>query len=360
MGRKAVAGVGFGALGVVPACSADTAPASFVSVVDWEDVLSFRTALIGVLLFASLQIFYAVMRSEWPKAYSGGVASVERFVSRSPLRYSLYRFGPVVALSAFAAVTASRSQASVGGVLAIGVGLHLALTSGRALVTIGRWIDRPQLVVLHLFVSVGVITCTVAVWRHYPLFDPYVPSADDVVTSLWTAGIGAVLAAYLLRREPKGSSDRAEFSRSRKQVGERLLARIDLDSLEYDADASLMKAIVLSENLARPSWVRRLERNLGRFESFKRATYGVAQISSDHPISDEESIDELVRRWAGRHVDWEYGNGFGPSMPDWHSMERLLKELHNGDNQQVDQIASFYYLFLIEAGFVSPDDVVID
>lgn len=58
------------------------------------------------------------------------------------------------------------------------------------------------------------------------------------------------------------------------------------------ADAVLVLAVMVVENLQRPAWFRALEQIKGRV--LKKGTYGVMQVWAAEPISDEMSIDQAA------------------------------------------------------------------
>jgi len=80
-------------------------------------------------------------------------------------------------------------------------------------------------------------------------------------------------------------------------LGESLQKKIRTEAQANDASVEFIEAIVLTECIQRPKWIRRAENLKGRF--VKPGSYGVAQISSSSPISDEESIEEICKIYAG-------------------------------------------------------------
>jgi len=116
-------------------------------------------------------------------------------------------------------------------------------------------------------------------------------------------------------------------------------------SEETNTDSALVLAILYTENLQRPRWFRRLERAKGKI--LRRGTYGVMQITSDHPISDEESIRlALADRLQGQQVKPDNSNCYDSS-----DLERVLRDYNNSD--EFIRLASQFYALLYPA-YVNP------
>jgi hypothetical protein len=93
------------------------------------------TEIVAALLGAGfLGIFYYAVRTRWPQSYFSISDFVARRVSASPLKYAAFRFGPIVAVCGFAAVTMNRlGRNDQAAVLLIAV-MHGATTAARAVV----------------------------------------------------------------------------------------------------------------------------------------------------------------------------------------------------------------------------------
>ncbi|MFY1702646.1 hypothetical protein ACN28G_13020 [Micromonospora sp. WMMA1923] len=117
---------------------------------------------------------------------------------------------------------------------------------------------------------------------------------DEFFKAIWTAAFVAVVAVIALRDNSKYHDTEEIVTRSRREVGDELLAIGRQAAAEFSADATLVEAIILTENLERPRWFRGLERLKGKF--FSSGSYGVMQVWSENPISDGDSIWIAVRQ----------------------------------------------------------------
>jgi hypothetical protein len=99
-----------------------------------------------------------------------------------------------------------------------------------------------------------------------------------------------------------------------------------------------VKAIMVVENLQRPLWFRRLESFKGRV--FPSGTYGIMQVESARPVSDEESIKIAVEtRLAGQVVPFKSSGT--PSYPD-HDWLLLLARAYNDSQAYAKSVATAY------------------
>ncbi len=261
----------------------------------------------AILGSAFLGVFYAAVRTKWPQSYFSITDFVARRVSASPIKYAAFRFGPVVTLSGFTAVTMDRLGESA--LLAVGLmtSLHGAATNGRGLLDAARFrsqFARTTQTLLNAAILLGVFFAAGAGWllSKSEAFQGLVPAPADLSSALWTALLAGTIGAFLIEVS-RGDwvNPRHALNYSRAKLGDELWGRAAEAARTHGADEALVKAILLTENLARPSWVRRLERLKGRL--FKHGTYGVMQIKSEAPISDGQSIDLAVaQRLHGTQV----------------------------------------------------------
>lgn len=256
-------------------------------------------AIVGVFLgSAFLYVFFKAIQLNWPESYFGVGELAAYAISASPWRYALFRFGPVLVTSLFVAVSVDRAGGD-GRVAAIGTaGVHGLLTSGLGLAQAVRWPSdlrkhrRPILIIrgIVLFGAAGIGLLASMIRS---ALSPIVPPISEIGPTLWTGIIAGVLGAFIVqisRGHPVTEQDMIE--NSMKDIPASLWKFADGIALEHGVDADLTRAIMVVENLQRPSWFRHLERLKGRL--LPAGTYGIMQVTSDRPLSDEESIEKVV------------------------------------------------------------------
>ena len=99
-------------------------------------------------------------------------------------------------------------------------------------------------------------------------------------------------------------------------------------------ELKLGRAIILAESQQRPRWFRKIERIGGSVIGV--GTYGVAQVAAPAPISDKESIDELMK--------WVKGITVQPEELITYEGQHILKEKlleHNPDPDHSERIIEF-------------------
>lgn len=259
-----------------------------------------------------LHIFYRAVQLNWPESYFGATELSTYAVATSPVRYALFRFGPVFLACLFVAVSLDRAgRSGLVGSLVIGVA-HSLTTTGRALVQAAllpspiRRHRVPTLIVWGV-VFLGVMLTAALAGLVSGYSSAFVPDSNEIVSSLWTGLIAGVLGAYLAKVSRGHAIDEYEMAdESRRRIPRHLWDLVGQEAITHAADPDLARAVMLVENLQRPHWFRALERARGRF--VRRGTYGIMQVMSDRPLTDEESIKKAVReRLAGVTVKNEHG-----------------------------------------------------
>lgn len=166
--------------------------------------------------------------------------------------------------------------------------------------------------------------------------DNLVPRIEDVATTLWIGLIAAIIGAYLVNWSPRVQTDVETltwYSLVTLPTGIWDIAKSA--AKKHETEPALVEAILLTENLQRPEWVRRLERMKGRL--FHSGTYRIMQVTSDRPLSDRESVEKAVaENLRGLRVE---RNEFGP---DQESLYRILRA-YNPDERFVTLAADFYW-----------------
>lgn len=283
-----------------------------------------------------LHAFYRVVESDWPGSYYAVSRTIDRTISANPLRYTLFRFGPMYLIGVFVgAVLGEGGEPVVIPVLMIAV-LHGAATSGRAVYGIvqrGRLRDRPLALALHVLIMVvlalvGVIAAVTA-----SAFEDLVPTNEDLAVALWTALFAGLVGAFLVRiTTARGVDESDAFGRSRRSIPDSLWVAAEAGAVEAGAEPRLVHAFLLVENIQRPSWTRALERIGGRI--IGAGSYGPLQVSSGEPMGDPEALEKAVaQRFAGR---WVPRTSHG--WPD-HKWLRLLALSYNPDKTYADNVA---------------------
>ncbi len=256
--------------------------------------------VIGV---AFLHIFFRAVESQWPASYFALTSGPDYAISRSLMRYLLFRLLPVFVAATFAAVTLARAGRMVLlPVAAMGV-VHALVTSGRAMLGMLRAEQRrrrPLLAAMHPTVMLLVLGTAMLAGLMAPNFERYIPDLSAVTSDQWTGLIAGVVGAYAVRVSQRQHVDtEAVLRASRNSIPSALWEAVDSASAELGADPVLVRAVLLAENIQRPGWLRRLERSASRL--LKRpATLGLLQIRGDATASEEELLRRAIEaRFVG-------------------------------------------------------------
>jgi hypothetical protein len=168
-------------------------------------------------------------------------------------------------------------------------------------------------------ISVYVVSIAIAVLNTRLNFQYIAPSISGVVDNLWSTLFVAVLFAFynFVSRSPNYDS---VFEKKNKEANyvikiyrkleERFGKQIDKLSSAHGTSRALIYAILIYEDMNRPSFVRYAERMIVKF-THKELTVGIAQVKSRKPLSDSASIEKAVENLKNTQpvVELIYGRG---------------------------------------------------
>lgn len=267
-------------------------------------------------------MFFRAVESHWPATYLALSSGVDYAISRHLIRYLSFRLLPVVTVCVFVAVTLTRSGLPpVFPILAVGLA-HASLTSGRAFVAQLRSRlrrQRPLLLLVHLVVSFAVVAAAIGGLLVSPFLASYIPPLEQVSSDLWTGLIAGIVGAYAVRvTGPRHVDSAKAFSDSRASIPDGLWGEVPSIAEEAEADPVLIQAVMLVENIQRPSWIRQLERKAATWFQ-KPATLGILQVRADPTETDEEI---LVRAINERFSQWDV---WDDDSVDYDQLERFAR-----------------------------------
>jgi hypothetical protein len=305
------------------------------------------TALGALAGFVFLELFYLAVRTEWPTSYVSLETDFGVIVNRSVGRYLLFMAAPIYCVSLISSTTVGRNHGNQFlTALLIGIG-HAVFASLR-----NAWLSMKRrttsalaaVLILDLLTSVVVISASLLGGLGPGSYGFVVPGMDEFFKSLWTTAAVAIIAVCLLHLTRNRNTVDKMVRRSRREVGD-LEAYAREQSGLVGADADLVSAVLLTENLQRPRWVRALERIKGRV--FHQGSYGVMQVTSSKPVSDSESIAMALSGPLGEPLPEEqYGPGY----------EAITARLaaHNDNPRFIDLASQIYYAIYTRAGHPEP------
>ncbi len=301
---------------------------------------SVALALGGAL---TLFLYFRAIESNWPFSYYSLTSlDVSYRASQSPVRYCLFRFGPVFVVSLFASVTATRLPSVTASPMAIAIvipAIHgIPALIFPALSRAFGWNRSRSWALVTTYIVVYLITLLVGALAGFVRYraSPAVPTPDAVVATLWTgliAGIAGVLVVSASRA--KAADAHGALTVSWRQLNPLLKIHATRKAKEGGVDEFLVLAVMAVENLQRPPWFRRAERWKGKL--FRRGTYGIMQVEAQSPISDEESIDRSITKFYGV----ELHNESGYPSPD---AFRQFGHDYNGAKAYGDLLIEAYHL----------------
>lgn len=187
--------------------------------------------------------------------------------------------------------------ASVHGSLTLGVALFSWARSDPK-----RRGHRASIALIRSVALIGVLGTAVVAANTRSVFAPLIPGLGELNATLWTAGFAGIAGAFVVQySRTHGITESSLIERALRAIPKGLREVATQASAESGADVNLVLAIMTVENLQRPPWFRRLERLKSRF--FRSGTYGIMQVASKEPLSDEESIRIAVEdRLSKVHV----------------------------------------------------------
>ena len=290
-------------------------------------------AIITSVIF--LFMFYRAVESEWPESYSILSTSSSYWSSHSLLHYVGFRILPVLVVTTFATVVAE-SAALSSWKIALGVPLvHWSSTSGRKILNGLRSATRPNnyypTVIVAVALLLGYLAAAGVAWLLRVRADPIIPSIDEITSGLWTGLAAGVVAAFLTDSRVSGSPDSYEIvSAAIREITPEQRLWCERHGSSSGTDGEILLSIMLVEQLNRPHWFRSFE-NLAARVLRRKGTYGLMQVRSEGPVSDEDSIAIA----ASQHLPGirvprdEYGNTDITSL-------RTIFSTYNPDENYVD------------------------
>jgi hypothetical protein len=290
---------------------------------------------------AFLGMFYKAVSVQWPESYFAASDTGAYNVSVSPGRYLSFRFLPVFATCLFVAVTVNRLKGPALLAALSVAAIHAGSTVGVAVV---RDLRAPAAIRRHRApvtllraVTLATVFAVAALANAVKLSAaPLVPSLHDLAATLWTGAIAAIAGAYAISVS-RGRTNRPDdlVARSYRSIPRSLRDYARTVAAEHDADADLVVAVMIAENLQRPRWFRRIE--WVKSKVLRAGTYGIMQVQSEHYLSDRDSIRIAVQdRLANlRPTDPE-------GRPDYSALQ-VIASSWNPDPTYDQLLVSAYY-----------------
>lgn len=265
----------------------------------WEYILPI---LLSVFL---IRLFYRAFKNTWPELYFSVSDYTSLFISFSPIRYFSFTLLPTLIISAFILSIFLRSY-QIQNLVLLGllIGLiHSLSTNGVALwklltnnKTIHTFYNKYFQVFVHV-VSIFTISSSGylgGLLGKQEFLIPFIPTWA-VIDNLWAALFSSILTVFLYRLYTnKYTSEEDVIDKSRKSLPAKLISHINSACEKHKAKKELVLAICITENIERPSWIRKLE--MVKSFVFKSGTYGIMQVASEKYINDLESVSKAVEQ----------------------------------------------------------------
>jgi hypothetical protein len=312
----------------------------------------------GLAGSALLAAAYYGFEFQWPGTYRN-LANTFNLNIRSRLsRLVGFRAGPVFVASILIWTVAHFYGGSGWLAVTISTAIYILSTNGRAFIR-SLSPGRPEALINYgsyhalaatIAASAGSVASFVA-----PHVSALVPTMQSLVDGAWTALLIAVSAGFILRASSASRDDtvgpRYRYERAKSDAGIDLFDYLFRAAAEHSVDPLIARSVAVAEILQRPRWVRSAERLLGRFRS--QGSYGVMQITSTKPISDQESIRRFCVAHSGER-------GFRFATEDYASMhDGQLWQVggsHNGDKEFIDSITESYEWYLAQVEWIQSSE----
>lgn len=228
--------------------------------------------------------------------------SVHQFVSsgsRKWLQYFMFRYvPPAIILTLLAGILQQYlGLHSISMYLIISAMVSILPRDVLSMFKSPRWSERLVHIVNTLTLSLiaFVIGLLSTIWD----FSVLTPNINDIINNLWGSLLTSMIVVGFLKTtnmngyKDSHSSATDESSlyimKSYTEINIKFRNVINSACQQNNCSQYLLYAILINENMNRPHWIRKLENGLVRVFGIT-LTVGLAQIKSDTPISDSESI----------------------------------------------------------------------
>lgn len=150
---------------------------------------------------------------------------------------------------------------------------------------------------LQIFYWISSIALSVWVYSLIDKIGSILPNPADLIEELWILIIIFLYSIFnKLQYSRKGAERRIKkYTESRYQKFKSKYGKIVDEALSLDHFKALVYAIMVYEDFNRPKFARFVERTLF-FKSKRPHTYGVMQVMSQAPLSDEESVIQGISK----------------------------------------------------------------
>lgn len=313
---------------------------------------------LGIAGGLAAKYIYRAVDTHWPESYVYTRSLFERFQRTTFPRYALFRTLPLFAAFLAANVTTANLGASTIASALSGCLSFIVTTDALAAYTALKYRDTRRRILLPVYVLNSLLTIGVALAAYFlhPSLSFLVPPPQEFTTAAWTALLVAVLAtAFQKGFATKALSNEQQIALAKKDIGAELWEYARELSQNQNVPPFITHAIMTTEALERPRWVRSGERLFGRIIHPKTPmTFGVTQVPSITPLTDLESIQITVQKLASRSdicselIEFHQSGVpfFSPFSPDVQEagpidVARELIRLHNPHEQYVNTVINF-------------------
>ncbi len=162
------------------------------------------------------------------------------------------------------------------------------------------------------------------------------PSLSGLIDNMWSSLLIALLVLFYLKATNMSTKHQDEVAqetaisnyvvRSYNEIKAKFSDVIDNSCQEYACSRQVLYSVLIYENMNRPAWLRSIENTIVRLPRIKM-TVGIAQVLSDKPLTDKESIKRAAAILAGStYADSGDGDGFA----NINQLETTLKDYNSG------------------------------
>lgn len=304
--------------------------------------------IIAVFIITNILIvgFYKIFQIQWPELYFAVNDQASYFVSISPFRYVLFRLLPPIIITAI--IVGGLRDNMTGSQIALYSSLicttHALSSNGRAMynlifrpVKVKIYFNKYLQFIIHLFTigALGGLGYLAGYLSSKGIFLPITPTISGLVDNVWSTVIVAFASVLLYEAYSNKSQVNIDnmLMKSHKSIGDEIIAKIHLECEKYNANERLVLAVCIAENLQRPRWIRTMEKLKSRIS--KQGSYGIMQATSNHYLTDDESIENAVKNYFAKSK-LEY--------MDSDSIEKWVMKYNQSNTYSELVKAAYYYL----------------